>query len=185
MNEINEEFEKLEKQYGRFIHHMAAQYFIPLHDKDDKYNIGLAEMYKATQNYDSSKGVKFISYLGMCLKARYLTLKRESEQLKRCANTNAHSMDYVYDYNGENTTYLDILTYEQDEVANLTKHIERVKIKINEADRLLLDLKLNAPEMTQGELSKLMPNDNQTYVSRRLKRIKNVLKEELELNRII
>ncbi len=106
-------FEEVLKQYQSFIWQFVNSYNIAGLDYQDLYSILCGELYIALLNYDETKNIRFMSYLGTCFTNKLSLEISYSKRKKTGAEEyeRAGRLDKIYpcQFGSENVTYRDIL----------------------------------------------------------------------------
>ena len=160
--------EELVKNNLKLVYYLANKFQTPLDDNyEDLISIGTIGLIKASQTFDESKEIKFVTYAACCIKNEFYMYYRKEK-----THINAVSLDEpinVDNYGPEMTIGDKIMIDEED----FTKQIEQneicartLSILLNALplrDKLLMLYKISGN--TQQFISKKL-NISQSYISR-------------------
>ncbi|MBE7010305.1 MAG: RNA polymerase sporulation sigma factor SigK [Ruminococcaceae bacterium] len=163
---------KLIEHNLRLVAHVAKKYNqIPSTEADDLISIGTIGLIKGISSYNDSKKTKLATYAARCIENEILMYIRSGKKLQNEISLNEC---LGHDSDGNEITFMDILTAEDVDVAELADlNIDKKKLYqyidevLNEREKEIICLRygLAGKPITQRQIAKNM-NISRSYVSR-------------------
>lgn len=147
---------------------------------DDLQAIGYIGLFRACKNFDESKGYKFSTYAMKCICGEIRRYLRDrvfgrNKCNVRTTKTNVY-IDNLVKEDGKKTTFESLLGSETDDYSEMELKIMIDNMDLKERDKQILKYRMEGKNQT--EIAKLV-GVNQVSVSRSLKKIKEMFKEEI------
>lgn len=168
----------------RLVAHIIKKYYTACRETEDLLSIGTIGLIKAIDTFDPDKGARFATYAGKCLQNEILMHFRAT---KRLANETSLNEAIEYDRDGNELTYFDVVSEEEDVVdiverrerAEATRDAVRRVLSGREREIIVLRYGLSgrAP-MTQREVAARL-GISRSYVSRIEKGAIEKIREQL------
>lgn len=163
---------KLIEHNLRLVAHIAKKYTqIPGADAEDLISIGTVGLIKAVNSFDGTKNTRLATYAARCIENEILMFMRASKKVQQEVSLNEC---LGHDADGNEITFMDILTAEEEDVAeqaDLNMDIRKLYHYVNrelsgrEKQIILLRYGLTGKPVTQRKIAKEM-NISRSYVSR-------------------
>ncbi len=163
---------KLIEHNLRLVAHVAKKYNqVPGADGDDLISIGTIGLIKGISSFDGSKNTKLATYAARCIENEILMHIRSGKKLQ---NEVSLSECLGHDSDGNEITFMDILTAEEVDVAELAdlnidikKLYQYIDEVLNDREKKIIRLRygLSGNPVTQRQIAKHM-NISRSYVSR-------------------
>lgn len=163
---------KLIEHNLRLVAHVAKKYNqVPGTDADDLISIGTIGLIKGISSFDGTKNTKLATYAARCIENEILMHIRSGKKLQ---NEVSLSECLGHDSEGNEITFMDILTAEEVDVAELAdlnidikKLYQYIDEVLNEREKKIIRLRygLSGKAVTQRQIAKHM-NISRSYVSR-------------------
>ncbi|MBR5236859.1 MAG: RNA polymerase sporulation sigma factor SigK [Clostridia bacterium] len=163
---------KLIEHNLRLVAHVAKKYTqIPGGDSDDLISIGTIGLIKAINSFDGAKSTKLATYAARCIENEILMYMRASKKMQQEVSL----QDCLgHDSDGNEITFMDILTAEEDDVAEkadlnidirkLYRYLDAV-LSEREKEIIILRYGLKGKAMTQKTIAQKL-HISRSYVSR-------------------
>ena len=177
---------KLIEHNLRLVAHVAKKYTqAPGADSDDIISIGTVGLIKAVSSFRPEKNARLATYAARCIENEILMFMRASKKTQQEVSLNEC---LGHDTDGNEITFMDILTAEDEDVAALadlnmdSKRLYRYMAScLSDREREIISLRygLAGKAVTQRQIARKM-GISRSYVSRIEKKALNKLKEEFE-----
>lgn len=181
MNKCAEDEEKLILENLRFVHHCVRKLVQNSNEYEDLVSIGNIGLIKAAKTYDSSKGIKFITYAGRCIQNEIIMYFRRNKKY----------MDIAYlddiiteDDIGNRLTIADIVSISdknlEDQIIErdiIEKALDIVLNFLQPKEKFIFLSKIAG--INQGKIAETI-NFSQSYVSRLEKKSISIIKDYLK-----
>ena len=177
---------KLIEHNLRLVAHIAKKYTGIFKDGDDAVSIGTIGLIKGISSYNFDKKTKLSTYISRCIENEILMAVRSG---KKAHNEVSIDEPIGTDSEGNNITFNDILSNEEDEIlevvnlklvkSSLAKLIDSV---LDKRERIIIVLRYglaDGREYTQNEIAKKL-KISRSYVSRIEKRALEKLSENMQ-----
>ena len=177
---------KLIEHNLRLVAHIAKKYTGIFKDGDDAVSIGTIGLIKGISSYNFDKKTKLSTYISRCIENEILMAVRSG---KKAHNEISIDEPIGADSEGNNITFNDILSNEEDEIlevvnlklvkSSLAKLIDSV---LDKRERIIIVLRYglaDGREYTQNEIAKKL-KISRSYVSRIEKRALEKLSENMQ-----
>ncbi|MGN1059145.1 MAG: RNA polymerase sporulation sigma factor SigK [Clostridia bacterium] len=156
----------------RLVAHIAKKYTqIPGADSEDLISIGTVGLIKAISSFDGTKNTRLATYAARCIENEILMYMRASKKVQQEVSLNEC---LGHDSDGNEITFMDILTAEDEDVAEradlnidirkLYRYLDKSLIE-REKQIILLRYGLTGKQVTQRKIARQM-NISRSYVSR-------------------
>ena len=156
----------------RLVAHIAKKYTqTPGSDSDDIISIGTIGLIKAIQSFDPDKNARLATYAARCIENEVLMFLRQTKKIQQEVSINEC---LGHDSDGNEITFMDILTAEDIDVASqadLNMNIKKLRRCIDstltdrEKEIIVLRYGLRGKAITQREIANKL-NISRSYVSR-------------------
>ncbi len=172
----------------RLVAHIAKKYTqTPGADSDDIISIGTIGLIKAIQSFDPDKNARLATYAARCIENEVLMYLRQTKKIQQEISINEC---LGHDSDGNEITFMDILTAEDEDVAakadlnmdikKLYRHIGTV-LSDREKEIICMRYGLNGKSVTQKEIAKKL-KISRSYVSRIEKKALGKLAEQFKIH---
>lgn len=170
----------------RLVAHIVKKYYAVSGEQDDLISIGTIGLIKAVGTFDSSKNIRFATYASRCIENEILMFFRSR---RKTAGDISLDDPIDTDRDGNNLTLMDIMSDENDIVAQLDLTIQAEKLRrcfpqcLEEREQEVLRLRYgldNRLPLTQREVAKKL-GISRSYISRIEKRAVEKLREQFGL----
>ena len=162
------------------VYHIARRFCLPQVEPEDVASIGSIGLIKASRTYAKSKGKKFSTYAGVCIKNEILTAFRKETII-------VSSLDDPVRNVSEDITLLDLVPSREsveDEIDRIFANKELYKLieKLPEHERFIVKTYygIDCQAIPQSEVAKCIGR-SQPYVAKALKTIHSKLRTEMEV----
>ena len=172
---------KLIEHNLRLVAHVAKKYTqTPGADADDIISIGTIGLMKGIDSFNPEKNARLATYVARCIENEILMSIRSSKKLSREVSINEC---LGHDTEGNDITFMDILTVEDDDVAqqadlhmDIKKLYQCIEDSLSDREKEIIMLRygLNGRAITQREIAKKLAI-SRSYVSRIEKKALNKL----------
>ena len=177
--------DKLIEHNLRLVAHIAKKYTVNGHDADDLLSIGTIGLIKGVSNFSSAKKTKLSTFLAKCIQNEILMYLRSGKKLRHeILLSNALGGDSE----GNELTFSDIISDEDESVINEVAHNLRLKALYDKIGSVLTEREVyiisrryglfGYPEQTQNEIAESL-DISRSYVSRIEKKAIEKLREAL------
>lgn len=176
---------KLIEHNLRLVAHVAKKYTqTPGSDSDDIISIGTIGLIKGIDSFDPSKNARLATYVARCIENEILMSIRSTKKLNQEISINEC---LGHDAEGNDITFMDILTSEDEDVAqqaDLNMDIRKLYRYIDnltdrEKEIIILRYGLRGKAITQREIAKKL-NISRSYVSRIEKKALSKLEKQFK-----
>ncbi len=176
---------KLIEHNLRLVAHVAKKYTqTPGSDSDDIISIGTIGLIKGIDSFDPSKNARLATYVARCIENEILMSIRSTKKLNQEVSINEC---LGHDAEGNDITFMDILTAEDEDVAqqaDLNMDIRKLYRYIDnltdrEKEIIILRYGLRGRAITQREIAKKL-NISRSYVSRIEKKALSKLEKQFK-----
>ncbi|MBE7040914.1 MAG: RNA polymerase sporulation sigma factor SigK [Ruminococcaceae bacterium] len=176
---------KLIEHNLRLVAHVAKKYTqTPGSDSDDIISIGTIGLIKGIDSFDPSKNARLATYVARCIENEILMSIRSTKKLNQEVSINEC---LGHDAEGNDITFMDILTAEDEDVAqqaDLNMDIRKLYRYIDnltdrEKEIIILRYGLRGKAITQREIAKKL-NISRSYVSRIEKKALSKLEKQFK-----
>ncbi len=178
---------KLIEHNLRLVAHIAKKYTqAPGADNEDLISIGTIGLIKAIHSYNDSKSTRLATYAARCIENEILMYMRSTKKLQQEISLNEC---LGHDSDGNEITFMDILTAEDEDVAeqadlnmDICKLYHHIEHELTDREKEIIRLRygLGGKSVTQRSIAKKM-NISRSYVSRiekkALKKLEKKFKE--------
>ncbi len=180
---------KLIEHNLRLVAHVAKKYTqAPGIDADDIISIGTIGLIKAIQSFKPEKNARLATYAARCIENEILMTIRTTKKLQQEVSINEC---LGCDAEGNDITFMDILTSEDDDVAqiadlnlDISKLYQYIESALTDREKEIICLRygLSGKAITQREIADKM-NISRSYVSRIEKKALKKLSRQFESNK--
>ncbi|MBE7048536.1 MAG: sigma-70 family RNA polymerase sigma factor [Ruminococcaceae bacterium] len=180
---------KLIEHNLRLVAHIAKKYTqVPGAENEDMISIGTVGLIKAVNSFDGNKKTRLATYAARCIENEILMFMRSSKKLQQEISLNEC---LGHDSDGNEITFMDILTDEDDDVAekaDLNMDIKKLQgcidhaLTAREKQIILLRYGLKGKAVTQRKIANKF-NISRSYVSRLEKKALEKLAREFDGNK--
>lgn len=163
---------KLVEHNLRLVAHIAKKYTqFSGADHEDLISIGTVGLIKAIQSFNDSKSTRLATYAARCIENEILMFMRSSKKLQQEVSLNEC---LGHDTDGNEITFMDILTAEDEDVAekadlnmDIRKLYRYIEDELTEREKEIIRLRygLTGKAVTQRNIAKKM-DISRSYVSR-------------------
>lgn len=170
----------------RLVAHIAKKYTqAPGADNEDLISIGTVGLIKAINSFDGNKNIRLATYAARCIENEILMFMRSSKKLQQEVSLNEC---LGHDSDGNEITFMDILTAEDEDVAELAdlnmdirKLYRYIENGLTDREKEILRLRygLGGKIMTQRKIAKKL-DISRSYVSRIEKKAIKKLAEQFK-----
>lgn len=184
----NDAKNKLIEHNLRLVAHIAKKYTqAPGIDADDIISIGTIGLIKAIQSFKPEKNARLATYAARCIENEILMTIRSTKKLQQEVSINEC---LGCDSEGNDITFMDILTSEDDDVAqiadlnlDISKLYQYIENTLTDREKEIICLRygLTGKAITQREIADKM-NISRSYVSRIEKKALKKLSRQFENN---
>jgi len=165
---------KLIEHNLRLVAHIVRKYYSSAKEQDDLVSIGTIGLIKAIDSYKYESGTKFATYAGKVISNEILLMARKERYRNRLETVSMETRILPE----EDITLEDAISDKRncyEEIESLLD-IQRKLQYLRPKDRELVLIKLSDPDIKQEEIAMLYGH-SQSYISRRLKNIKEKIVE--------